>query len=92
MYEVIENQARFNRFTEADLVGEQPAHRRRRRRAFGHIELMWEQADAPPKKRSDAALADRAQARNIATNLGIHRVGGAFRTLESRIPNPESRQ
>ena len=87
VHEVIENQARFNRLAETDFVGKQPPHRAHHRRVFRNIELVWEQANATTQEGADAALADRAQALDVANKPGIGRADRHHRTRELRTPN-----
>ncbi len=104
VHEMVQDQTRFDRLAQPDFVGEQPANRMCGRRAFGHVELVWEQANTSTEERTHSAFANRPQAPDILDKLGIGDVHRTFRTvtsrsLESRIPldfargkpNPESR-
>ena len=52
--EAREDETGLDRLAEADLVGEQPAHRVRRGRPLGDVELVREERDAPAEERAEA--------------------------------------
>ena len=61
-----QDQAGLDRLAEADLVGEQPAHRVAGRGALGGVELVGEEADAAAEKRAEpAGLAQRQQVQRV---------------------------
>ena len=64
--QVIQNQAGLDRFSQADLISEQPAHQRRARRRLGRVELVREQTDAAAEKRTQAVgLANRREVQRV---------------------------
>ncbi len=71
MHEMIKDQAGFDRLAEADFVGEQPADGICGRRAFGHIQLVREQANASAEERTGSALANRPQPADVVDDPGI---------------------
>ena len=61
MYEPIQDERRFDRLAESDLVGEQPPHRVRGARSLRNVELVGEQADASPEKGPQAVGFSKGQ-------------------------------
>ena len=62
----VHDQRGFDRLAQPDFVGQQPPHRHPRGRAFGDVQLMREQPDAPAEERAEAArLARREQVQDV---------------------------
>ena len=68
----VHDQRGFDGLAQADFVGEQPPHRHPRGRAFGDVQLMREQPDAPAEERSEAArLTRREQVQDVESRQEV---------------------
>ena len=72
MYEPIQDQRRFDGFSEADLVGEQPSNRVSGSRALCDVELVGEEADASSEERPEPiGLAKCQQMKHAQTRQEV---------------------
>ena len=72
MHEPIQDQRRFDRLPEADLVGEQPAHRVAGARPLRDVELVREEPDASPEEGAQAVgFANAEKVQDIETGYKI---------------------
>ena len=95
--QAVQDEARLDRLAEADLVGEEPAHRVGRAGARGRVELVGEEPDAPAEERAEALRfapleeVQRVEAdREVLDGVDVAR-GEPLDEVVARVDRPEVR-